>query len=87
MQGRIFVLLLLLWIYFFFHHFQAEKQIMKADRQLKGKKKKTLKKYKAKGHKGKGLEPEYMADAIDKVSVIACFLLIRNLYYVSMFVG
>ncbi|XP_075516598.1 protein LEO1 homolog isoform X1 [Primulina tabacum] len=45
---------------------RAEKQIMKADRQLKGKKKKTSKKYKAKGHKGKGLAPEYLEDTINK---------------------
>lgn len=45
---------------------RAEKQIMKADRQLKGKKKKTSKKYKAKGHKGKGLATEYLEDEINK---------------------
>ncbi|KZV21702.1 hypothetical protein F511_02860 [Dorcoceras hygrometricum] len=45
---------------------RVEKQIMKADKQLKGKKKKTAKKYKAKGHKGKGLACEYLEDAINK---------------------
>ncbi|XP_073142252.1 protein LEO1 homolog isoform X2 [Henckelia pumila] len=45
---------------------RVEKQIMKAEKQLKGKKKKAAKKYKAKGHKGKGLASEYLEDPINK---------------------